>query len=160
MPDRSDLMQRRALPLGAKVLMTQARIREWYNHFNGDVYVSFSGGKDSTVLAHLVRDMYPDVPLIFSNTGLEYPEIQNFARRMGAEFLRPKMMFSEVISTYGYPINSKEISEAIYYARRIRNGGGVWHNREVQNGFPRRTNIQRNRTQTGKSAWTANAGTY
>ena len=52
----SDLRQRQALPLLAKVLMTQSRIREWYNHYDGDVYVSFSGGKDSTVLAHLVHD--------------------------------------------------------------------------------------------------------
>lgn len=136
MPDISDLRQRQALPLRAKVLMTQNRIREWYNHFNGDVYVSFSGGKDSTVLAHLVNDIYPDVPLVFSNTGLEYPEIQAFARKMGAEFIRPKMSFSEVISKYGYPIISKENAEAIYYARKIRNseGGGttiVHHQNEI-----------------------------
>ena len=135
MPDRSDLMQRRALPLGAKVLMTQSRIREWYNHFNGDVYVSFSGGKDSTVLAHLVHDLYPEVPLVFSNTGLEYPEIQAFAKKMGAEFIRPKMQFSEVISKYGYPIISKEVSEAIYYARRIRNGGGYKTTDHYRNDF-------------------------
>ena len=122
MRDKGDLMQRQALPLGAKILMTQSRIREWYNHFDGDVYVSFSGGKDSTVLAHLVRDLYPGVPLVFSNTGLEYPEIQAFARKMGAEFVRPKMQFSEVISKYGYPIISKEVSAAIYYARHIQNG--------------------------------------
>ena len=124
MPDKSDLRQRQALPLSAKVLMSQNRIREWYQHFNGDVCVSFSGGKDSTVLAHLVHDMYPDVPLVFCNTGLEYPEIQAFAKKMGAEFIRPKMSFSEVISTYGYPIISKENAEAIHYARKIRNGGG------------------------------------
>lgn len=135
MPDRSDLLQRRALPLGAKVLMTQNRIREWYNHFDGDVYVSFSGGKDSTVLAHLVRDLYPEVPLVFSNTGLEYPEIQSFARKMGAEFIRPKKMFSEVISEYGYPIISKEVAEAIYYARRIRNGGGYDTTEKYRNDF-------------------------
>lgn len=121
MRDIGDLRQRQALPLGAKVLMTQARIREWYNHFDGNVYVSFSGGKDSTVLAHLVHDLYPDVPLVFSNTGLEYPEIQSFARRKNAVFVRPKMMFSEVISRYGYPIISKEVSAAIYYARHIKN---------------------------------------
>lgn len=124
MPDKSDLRQRQALPLSAKVLMSQNRIREWYQHFNGDVCVSFSGGKDSTVLAHLVHDMYPEVPLVFCNTGLEYPEIQVFAKKMGAEFIRPKMTFSEVISTYGYPIISKENAEAIHYARKIRNGGG------------------------------------
>ena len=126
MPDKGHLRQMQALPLIVKVRKTQLRIREWYEHFNGNVYVSFSGGKDSTVLAHLVLDMYPEVPLVFSNTGLEYPEIQKFARMMGAEFLTPKMRFSEVISMYGYPIISKEVSEAIYYARRIRNSGGGW----------------------------------
>lgn len=124
MRDKADLLQRQSLPLPAKVAMSQARIREWYDYFNGDVCISFSGGKDSTVLAHLVHDLYPDVPMVFANTGLEYPEIQAFARRMGAEFVRPKMSFSEVISTYGYPIISKENAEAIYYARRIRNGAG------------------------------------
>lgn len=131
MPTISDLRQRQALPLRAKVLMTQNRIREWYNHFDGDVYVSFSGGKDSTVLAHLVHDIYPDVPLVFSNTGLEYPEIQSFARKMGAEFIRPKMTFSEVLSKYGYPIISKETAEAINGARRLKKsdklrGGWKW----------------------------------
>ncbi len=126
MPDKVYLRQFQALPLRSKVLMTELRIREWYNHFHGDVYVSFSGGKDSTVLADLVQKNYPNVPLVFSNTGLEYPEIQAFARKMGAEFIRPKMSFSEIISKFGYPIISKENSEAIYYARRIIKscGGG------------------------------------
>ena len=124
MPDKHYLRQMQALPLIAKIRKTQLRIREWYVHFDGMVCVSFSGGKDSTVLAHLVHELYPDVPLVFSNTGLEYPEIQAFARKMGAEFVRPKMRFDEVISKYGYPIISKEISDAIYYARRIKNGGG------------------------------------
>jgi len=131
MRDRADLEQRRHLPLNAKILMSQARIREWYNHWNGDVYVSFSGGKDSTVLAHLVRDLYPDVPLVFSNTGLEYLEIQSFARKMGAEFIRPEMPFSEVISKYGYPIISKENAEAIYVARKIRSCS-KWTNQKCQ----------------------------
>ena len=127
MPEKWILEQYRHLPLIAKQHMSQARIREWYAHWQGQVCVSFSGGKDSTVLAHLVHEYYPDVPLVFANTGLEYPEIQAFARKMGAEFVRPKMSFSEVISTYGYPIISKENAEAIYYARRIRNspGGGT-----------------------------------
>ena len=124
MPEKWELQQMQSLPLSAKIVKTQMRIREWYEYFDGQVYVSFSGGKDSTVLAHLVRGLYPDVPLVFSNTGLEYPEIQAFAREMGAEFVRPKMMFSEVISTFGYPIISKEVASAIYYARRIKNGNG------------------------------------
>ena len=122
MPEKYVLMQYRSLPMEAKVTMTQVRIREWYDHWNGDVMVSFSGGKDSTVLAHLVHDMYPNVPLVFSNTGLEYPEIQAFARKAGAEFVRPKMQFSDVISKYGYPIISKENADVICRARKIFNG--------------------------------------
>ena len=119
MRDKTLLLQLQHLPLDAKILMSQQRIREWYNYFNGDVMISFSGGKDSTVLAHLVHKMYPDVPLVFANTGLEYPEIQAFAKKMGAEFVRPKMRFDEVITKYGYPIISKEVAEAIHCARYI-----------------------------------------
>lgn len=125
MPEKWILQQYQALPLIAKVRMTQNRIREWYNHYEGNVYVSFSGGKDSTVLAHLVHEIFPDVPLVFSNTGLEYPEIQSFARKMGAEFVRPKMMFPDVVGKFGYPIISKEVAEAIWYARKIRNSGSI-----------------------------------
>lgn len=126
MPDKAVLKQYQSLPLAAKTAMSLARIREWYDHWNGDVCVSFSGGKDSTVLAHLVHTYYPHVPLVFSNTGLEYPEIQSFARKMGAEFVRPKMSFSEVISTYGYPIISKETAETIQYARHIKKKLSRW----------------------------------
>lgn len=150
----SDLRQRQALPLRAKILMTQSRIREWYNHYDGDVYVCFSGGKDSTVLAHLVHDIYPDVPLVFSNTGLEYPEIQSFARKMGAEFVRPKRRFDEVISQYGYPIISKEVSSSIYYARRIKSGLEAIR-RRTQLGCGRRQQIMgvAKTTNFNKSKW-------
>ncbi len=125
--DKVALKQLQSLPLDAKITLAEQRIMEWYKHFNGDVCISFSGGKDSTVLAHLVHGIYPDVPMVFANTGLEYPEIQSFARKMGAEFVRPKMSFSEVITRYGYPIISKEVSEAIHAARYIvsKNRGSV-----------------------------------
>ncbi len=79
------------------------------------MYVSFSGGKDSTVLLHLVRQMYPDVPAVFVNTGLEYPEIVQFVKTFeNVEMLRPKMNFRQVITEYGYPVIGKEISQAVY----------------------------------------------
>lgn len=127
-----DLRQMQSLPLDAKIVMTQERIRQWYDHWDGKVYVSFSGGKDSTVLKHIVDGMYDDVPAVFVNTGLEYPEIQQFVREVKAgkydcfnpdvEIIRPEMRFDEVIKKYGYPVVSKEVSERIYYAKR----GATW----------------------------------
>lgn len=84
---RQELAELQALPLSLKVRLTQQRIREWVNHYGVDgIYVSFSGGKDSTVLLHLVRDMFPDVVGVFCDTGLEFPEIRQFVRTFDKSF--------------------------------------------------------------------------
>ena len=91
--------------------------------FPGQVYVAFSGGKDSTVLKHIVDSMYDDVPSVFVNTGLEYPEIQKFAMsQKNVVTVRPKMRFDEVVKTYGYPVVSKTVSHNISIARRNPEG--------------------------------------
>lgn len=122
-----DLPQMQSLPLEAKIIMTQQRIRAWYEHWDGQVYVSFSGGKDSTALKHIVDGMYDDVPAVYVNTGLEYPEIQRFVRQVKSgkydcfnsdvEIIRPEMRFDEVIKKYGYPVISKEVADAVHDAR-------------------------------------------
>jgi 3'-phosphoadenosine 5'-phosphosulfate sulfotransferase (PAPS reductase)/FAD synthetase len=120
---KGDLKQMQSLPLSAKILMTKRRIREWYEYFEGDVYVAFSGGKDSTVLLHMARELYPDIEAVFVNTGLEYPEIQKFVKTFdNVTILRPEMRFDEVIKTYGYPIISKAVSNCVWGARRVPNG--------------------------------------
>lgn len=130
---KDDLRQMQSLPLEAKILMTQRRIRDWVDYWHGDVYVSFSGGKDSTVLKHIVDGMYDDIPAVFVNTGLEYPEIQKFVRDVKAgkfscfnsdvEIIRPEMRFDEVITKYGYPVVSKVVSKRVEEARSaIANG--------------------------------------
>lgn len=106
--DAHQLQIRRGLDLENKILLTERRINEWYKHWCGEVYVSFSGGKDSTVLLDICRRLYPDIEAVFIDTGLEYPEIRQFVKTYeNVIWLKPKMSFKEVINKYGYPIISK-----------------------------------------------------
>lgn len=99
--------------------MTKRRLKQWHIQYNGNVYLAFSGGKDSTVLKDILQDIFPDVPAVFCNTGLEYPEVKKFAMSQNnVKVITPKMMFKEVISRYGYPVISKEQSS---YIADIRN---------------------------------------
>lgn len=131
-----------ALPLEDKVLLSREKIEQWYDAWDGKCYVSFSGGKDSTVLAYLAAQelsryrtpIYP-LTLVFVNTGLEYPEIQHFVNdyavwlqkqfpRIEVQLvrLRPKMNIRQVIAKYGYPIVSKDVAACVEGAKRNPNG--------------------------------------
>ena len=152
--DAQRLKELQALPLSRKILITQTRIIEWYQHFNGCVCVSFSGGKDSTVLLDIVRKIYPHVPAVFSNTGLEYPEIQKFVKEYdNVDIVIPEMRFDEVIKTYGYPLIGKEVAEAIHYARRIRSAEREREKGEVYR--KRRELLGQRQRESEASCWVA-----
>lgn len=130
-----------ALPLEDKVLTSWEKIDQWYTAWGGKCYVSFSGGKDSTVLAYLVARYLasyrtPPWPLIlvFVNTGLEYPEIQHFVDdyavwlqkqfpRIDVQLvrLRPKLNIRQVLTRYGYPVIGKKQARGI---RDLQNAHG------------------------------------
>lgn len=114
----NDLKQKQSLPLEAKIAYSQRRIREFYEHFHGQVYVAFSGGKDSTAMLHLVRELYPKVKAVFHDTGLEYPEIREFVKEFdNVMWTRPAMPFTEILKKYGYPVINKEQAQYIWEYR-------------------------------------------
>ena len=106
--------------------------------------MSFSGGKDSTVLADLVAkccELYNcKLTLWYSHTGLEYPEVTQHVNDF-VDWLREKykievdliidypkdkngkrITFKDVIEKYGYPMISKEVSRDVAVARNNPNG--------------------------------------
>ncbi|MBR4079312.1 MAG: phosphoadenosine phosphosulfate reductase family protein [Christensenellaceae bacterium] len=119
--DKQELYRLQALPLDEKIAIAQKAIREFVEHFGVDgIYISFSGGKDSTVLIHLCRQLYPDLVGLYSDTGLEFPEIRDFVQTFdNITIVTPKMHHREMLKKCGYPVVSKEQAEWIY---RIRSG--------------------------------------
>lgn len=112
---RAELEQWKALPLDIKIRMTEERIRAWINHYGEDgVFISFSGGKDSTVLLDIVRKRYPNVKAVFFDTGLEYPEIREFVKTFdNVDWVKPKKTFKDIIMRWGYPFISKDVASAL-----------------------------------------------
>lgn len=110
-----DLKRMQEMSLEDKITRTKLLIKEWYEYFDGKVAISFSGGKDSTVLLHIARQIYPDIPAIFCDTGLEYPEIREHVKTFdNVEWIKPKKTFKQVVLEYGYPVVSKETSRKIH----------------------------------------------
>lgn len=127
------LQARQKLPLDDKINMSGRRIIEFYKHFEGDVYVAFSGGKDSTALLHLARQIYPDIPAKFVDTGLEFPEVREFVKTIdNVEWIKPKYSFKKIIEAWGYPVISKTVSDKIY---RLRNTESKWERRKILDGI-------------------------
>jgi 3'-phosphoadenosine 5'-phosphosulfate sulfotransferase (PAPS reductase)/FAD synthetase len=118
-----ELKQRQSLPLEQKIILTKERIRVFHDKLEGEVCISFSGGKDSTVLLHLVRSLYPDVKAVFVNTGLEWPEVVQFVRETeNVDIIRPEMTFKQVLDKYGYPVTSKKIAKMLECVRNPTEG--------------------------------------
>ena len=80
-------------------------------------YLSFSGGKDSTILHHLIDMALPNnrIPRVFINTGIEYNDIVKFVKELASKddrfvILKPTKPIKQVLEKYGYPFKSKEHS--------------------------------------------------
>lgn len=131
----NELKMLQAYPLSLKIEKTKLRIREWVDHYGEEnIYVSFSGGKDSTVLLDIVRSMYPDMQAVFSNTGLEFPEIVQFVKTFdNVKIVRPDISFKRVIQGKGYPIISKSVANCVRLAKKnIEDGKDTLRVRQIR----------------------------
>ncbi|WP_143323041.1 phosphoadenosine phosphosulfate reductase family protein [Clostridium sp. HBUAS56010] len=142
---KEDLAHLQSLSLENKIKVTQTRLLEWYVKNDNKCYVSFSGGKDSTVLAYLAAQVCNmlkcKLVLWFSDTGLEFPEVREHVKSF-TEWLKDKfpnleielaidypkdrngkrILFKDVILKYGYPLISKEISRDVSATKNKPNG--------------------------------------
>ena len=99
-----------------KIIWTQNRVKDFYDALDGNVYLSFSGGKDSQVLAEIIKEMpepYKSIELVFFNTHNENPSVFEIVRQYGATIVDSPMRPRQVIEEYGYPLFNKDVANVI-----------------------------------------------
>ena len=94
------------------------RIKREYERTNGQIYLAFSGGKDSTVLANLIKmaNLSENIPFVFVDTGIEMNTIKEFAKNFDYDnviVVKPRKPYAQVIKEYGSPALSKLKSSAL-----------------------------------------------
>ena len=94
-------------------------INEMYDLEN-NAYISFSGGKDSTVLSALIDLALPDnkIPRVYINTGIDYQAIVDFVLEYGKldkrlKIIHPTQNIRTMLENNGYPFKSKEHSQKV-----------------------------------------------
>lgn len=97
-------------------------IDQFLSRMEGKAFVSFSGGKDSSVLLDLCRIINPDIKAVFFNTGMEFPDIIRHIMQLkkqgyDIDFINAKKKPSEIWSKYGFPLVSKEQAKKLWYMK-------------------------------------------
>lgn len=123
---KKTLQSLRSMNLESKIIQSKYLIKQAVNEFGLEhVYISYSGGKDSTVLSHLAKQIYPDILHLFSNTTNEYPETLQHIKweiehnKTNIQIVFPYdsngqlWTFKRVVQHYGYPMFSKRVANAI-----------------------------------------------
>ena len=90
-------------------------------------YISFSGGKDSTVLHYLIDEALPgnNIPRVYADTGIEYNDVKAYVKELQAtddriEIIKPSVNIKQMLEKDGYPFKSKEHSNIV---RVFQNSG-------------------------------------
>ena len=115
---REQLNERLSWSLDQKIDHTLVTIENALSYSDNNAYVSFSGGKDSTILLYLARIIKPDIKAVFFNTTNEFPEIYQFIKDSeGITTINPNTNLRKVIEKCGFPLVSKEQAQ---YIREVR----------------------------------------
>jgi len=102
-----------------KVKAAESLIVDAYNKNDGKLFVSFSGGKDSTILRHIALRLFSSLPIVFSNTTNEIAEVTKYIKTFpNITTVMPKMNFIKVVEKYGFPLVSKEVSQKVNELKR------------------------------------------
>ena len=96
-------------------------------HGEDKFYISFSGGKDSTVLHYLIDEALPgnNIPRVYADTGIEYNDVKAYVKELQAtddriEIIKPSVNIKQMLEKDGYPFKSKEHSNIV---RVFQNSG-------------------------------------
>jgi 3'-phosphoadenosine 5'-phosphosulfate sulfotransferase (PAPS reductase)/FAD synthetase len=129
-----ELKLRQNWTLEQKIDHTAGVVSTFMERMNRNVYISYSGGKNSTVMLDIIRRFVDKtIQAVFCNTGNEYPEVVKFVRSTeNVMFIRSEVAIKQIIEKYGFPLISKEQSLYINQAkhtnseklRNIRLNGG------------------------------------
>lgn len=103
------------------------KIRQIVTEYGEEKFnVSFSGGKDSTVLSALVDMALPDnqIPRVFADTGIELMMIRDFVERKAEAddrvvMLKPSVPIKPMLEKEGYPFKSKVFARMVDRYQRI-----------------------------------------
>lgn len=117
-----DLKERQKWTFDQKLDHTVGTIENFYSRLDGAVFVSYSGGKDSTVLLDIARRFVDErCPAVFCNTGAEYPDVVRFVRQTAnVIIIKPTETYKNVLETRGFPLISKEQARYIRQARHTK----------------------------------------
>ena len=119
-----ELAELQKLPLEKKIQITQTRILEFCEKERP--YLSYSGGKDSSVLLDIARKMtdagiIEEIPLVYVDAYYILPGEREWVRRAGdVKVIKSAITPRKIIEKYGYPVISKQVSHDIYGARQAK----------------------------------------
>lgn len=100
-------------PFPVKLAETREIITHHFEEFGDKVAVAFSGGKDSEVVLYLCLQVTTNVPVVFNNTGVEYPETVRFVAQLEDEWglnllvTHPEKGFWDCVEQYGFAEQTK-----------------------------------------------------